>query len=282
MLICTLCTQEHLRTRKRLNMSQLIDEFSVSEEEAEAVRKCRISPVYMIPNHTLKHSIDCPQYWLGTDCDGRPVYIQCFTYLDGKKLFEGISEDTVLKAQAYTCECLIREILPACSKAAGKPIRQTASLIDFNDVSYSQLWTARDFAKNYLAFQEANYPDYLGRSYVINAPHALTIVWSMAQKILPKATVEKVQILGHDYHDQLNIPKESLPTEYGGTRGDEWKFSGPPNLNAVLLTSPEQHADTRIRSSDSKNRKAQARDAKSSSSESSVASFDTAPVANYS
>ena len=110
------------------------------------------------------HLPDCPLYWAGTDREGRPILVQCFTPLDGDKLFAVVPEERVLRCQAYTCEVVIKDILPAASKEVGRPVRHTISIIDFGDVSYSQLFQARGFAKKFLTFQEANYPDYLGKS----------------------------------------------------------------------------------------------------------------------
>lgn len=138
--------KEHLKTRRELNIPDLIDNFTFEEKELQAVKDY------------------CPLFWAGTDRQGRPVLCQCFTPLDGDKLFAVVPEERVLLCQAYTCEIVIKDILPACSKQMQRPVRHTISLIDFGNVSYSQLWQARGFAKKFLAFQEANYPDYLGKS----------------------------------------------------------------------------------------------------------------------
>lgn len=91
--------------------------------------------------------------------------MQCLTPLDGEKLFAVVPEERALLCQAYTREIMMRDIiLPACSREFNKPMRHTISLVDFGDGSYSRLWQARGFAKKFLAFQEANYPDYLGKS----------------------------------------------------------------------------------------------------------------------
>jgi hypothetical protein len=82
----------------------------------------------------------------------------------------------------------------------------------------------------------------LGVSYVINAPRSLSVVWGMAVKILPQATIDKIHILGADYQDALlaNITKDNLSVDYGGTRTD--KFPGAPRLEAILGPSAVEKA----------------------------------------
>jgi hypothetical protein len=115
--------QSHLATRQRMGLSSILRTFKLEPETERAI------------------STYCPQYWLGTDKAGRPIYCQSFQELNSQKLFEVVDPDKLLECQAYTCENLLQNILPACSKQAGRPVRQTASLIDFKDVSYKQLWS---------------------------------------------------------------------------------------------------------------------------------------------
>ena len=59
----------------------------------------------------------------------------------------------------------------------------------------------------------------MGKFYIINAPWMFSTVWSFVKPWLDEVTVSKIDILGSSYQDKLllQIPKESLPKEYGGT-----------------------------------------------------------------
>jgi hypothetical protein len=58
----------------------------------------------------------------------------------------------------------------------------------------------------------------MGQLMIVNAPSSFTWVWSITKRWLAKETVDKVDILGSDYHKVLLelVDEESLPSLLGG------------------------------------------------------------------
>lgn len=73
----------------------------------------------------------------------------------------------------------------------------------------------------------------MGQLAIVNAPSSFTIIWSMIKPWLSKETVEKVDILGHDYKDQLLklIDADCLPSTLGGMC--ECKEAGGCRLSGI-------------------------------------------------
>jgi CRAL/TRIO domain len=59
----------------------------------------------------------------------------------------------------------------------------------------------------------------MGQLAIVNAPSSFTFIWSVIKPWLSKETVEKVDILGSDYKEQLLqlIDADCLPSTLGGT-----------------------------------------------------------------
>ena len=53
---------------------------------------------------------------------------------------------------------------------------------------------------------------------MINSPRGFSTVWSVIKRFLDPVTVERIVIIGKDYHAALlaEIPAENLPKRYGG------------------------------------------------------------------
>ncbi|EFX85364.1 hypothetical protein DAPPUDRAFT_222617 [Daphnia pulex] len=85
---------------------------------------------------------------------------------------------------------------------------------------------------------EANYPEYLHRVFVINAPTIFAIGFSMIKPFLNERTRNKIQIFNHDIKQWkaallTEIDAEELPACYGGKKTDP-----DGNPNCATLASP--------------------------------------------
>src|ERR1700744_2642613 len=93
--------------------------------------------------------------------------------------------------------------LPACSRKAGRLLETCCTIMDLKGVGitsapsvYGYLRQASNISQNY-------YPERLGKLYVINAPWGFSSVFSVVKSFLDPVTVEKIHILGANYHAEL-------------------------------------------------------------------------------
>ena len=81
-----------------------------------------------------------------------------------KELFKTTTEERLIKYYIQSYERLILNILPACSKAAGKPITQCVTILDLKGGSTSILSKkVYDFIKLASTIAQDNYPEILGK-----------------------------------------------------------------------------------------------------------------------
>lgn len=109
--------------------------------------------------------------------------------------------------------------LPICSEVQGQLIETSCTIMDLKDVGVSQFWKVKNHVQQAAAISSNNYPETMGKFYIINAPWAFTTVWSFVKPWLDEVTVSKITILGSDYKKTIShqIPPQNLPKFLGGT-----------------------------------------------------------------
>ena len=123
--------------------------------------------------------------------------------------------------------------LPACSRKAGKLLETCCTIMDLKGVGITKVSSVYGYVKQASAISQDHYPERLGKLYLINAPWGFGGVWNVVKGFLDPVTVNKIHILGGGYEKELlsQIPKENLPTEFGGTcecgGGCEFSDMGP-------------------------------------------------------
>jgi hypothetical protein len=159
-----------------------------------------------------------PCYYHKTDKEGRPVYIEQLGKLDVKALYNITTPERQLQSLVYEYEKFLTDRLPACSKAVGHPVETSCTILDLNGVSLSNFYKVKDYVSKASSVGQDRYPETMGKFYIINAPWAFSAVWTVIKPWLDEVTVKKIDILGSGYKDKLleQIPKESLPKEFGG------------------------------------------------------------------
>lgn len=77
----------------------------------------------------------------------------------------------------------------------------------------------KDLVRTSFQISQDYYPETMGQVAIINAPLTFTTMWSAIKPWLAKETVEKVDILGSDYHKALLkiCDADALPAELGGS-----------------------------------------------------------------
>lgn len=113
---------------------------------------------------------------------------------------------------------MTREVLPACTKAAGRPITNCVCIIDLKGFGLSQFWGMKSLVRSSFQVSQDYYPETMGRLLVINAPSSFTAIWTVVKPWLAKETVKKIDILGNNYEKVLLdvVGEENLPEQFGG------------------------------------------------------------------
>lgn len=179
-----------------------------------------------------------PQYYHKMDKDGRPIYVERLGKLDIKALYALTTQERQLQRLVVEYERFLRTRLPACSAAIGHPVETSCTILDLASVSLSNFYRVKDYVMAASAIGQDRYPETMGKFFIINAPWAFGAVWSLIKPWLDEATVAKIDILGSGYKDKLleQIPKESLPKEFGGLcdcpGGCSLSDAGPWNVAA--------------------------------------------------
>jgi hypothetical protein len=199
--------QRNAEWRKSRDIEQLIT------LDPEAVLGCKMEELTAV----------FPHWHSGYDKTGRPVLFKQYGKFDAgqvKKLTGG-NYDNVVRYHLWEQEACGRLCL-AQSLKTETIVETITGVIDIKDMGMSQITS--DFMKLTKALAEIDqnqYPETLGRAFIINAPSAFPIVWRMVKPWLDPATVAKITVLGgpKEYIPVLQefIGEENLPSNYGGT-----------------------------------------------------------------
>lgn len=75
-----------------------------------------------------------------------------------------------------------------------------------------------DFVKKLMSIGQDNYPEILGKMFIINAPWAFHALWTVFKHFVDEKTRNKINILGSSYKKELLecIDEENLPDFLGG------------------------------------------------------------------
>ncbi|KAI1259612.1 CRAL-TRIO domain-containing protein [Xylariaceae sp. FL1019] len=174
------------------------------------------------------------QYYHKTDKDGRPCYFEKLGGVDFKALRKlHYTNDKMLLNLAVEYEKMVDPRLPACSRKAGNLLETSCSILDVGGVSLLNPGNIYNYIKQASAMSNNNYPERLGKMYVINTNWFVSKGWGIVKGFLDPVTASKIHVLGADYKKILleQVPAENLPTAYGGTcscpGGCELSDAGP-------------------------------------------------------
>lgn len=136
---------------------------------------------YKMPAVVTKHF---PGGWHHGDMDGRPIYILRLGHMDVKGLLKAIGEDGLLKLTLHICEEGLT-LIDAASKSHDRPVVSWSLLVDLDGLSMRHLW--RPGVKALLRIIETvekNYPETLGRVFVVRAPRVFPIAWTIVSAFI--------------------------------------------------------------------------------------------------
>jgi len=130
---------------------------------------------------------------------------------------------------------MVRFASPLCSSLPHPnqetPISQVTSIIDIGDASLRQLWSLRNHLQEASQLANANYPETLGPTLVVNCPSFFATVWEWVKGWFDPGTQKKIYILGGNPGKTIFslIDPENVPECYGGTL--KWAPGDPPALD---------------------------------------------------
>jgi hypothetical protein len=134
-------------------------------------------------------------------------------------MYKITTADRMLQNLVTEYEKLTDPRLPACCRKSGKLLETCCSIMDLKGVGVSKVSSVYGYVKSVSAISQNYYPERLGKLYMINAPWGFAAAFNFVKSFLDPVTVQKIHILGSGYQAELlaQVPKENLPTEFGGT-----------------------------------------------------------------
>ncbi|KAH0954641.1 hypothetical protein HN011_003763 [Eciton burchellii] len=173
----------------------------------------------------------------GYDKDGAPVVIIPFSGMDMYGVLHVITQKDFIKATIKILDQYLK-VAKEQSENHGQDANQITVIFDMEDFNLKQyLWRpAGELVLMLIQMYEANYPEILKTCFIINAPRVFAFAFSIAKKFMNEYTLSKIQIHKTDPAKWQTaifkiIPKDQLPTHFGGTLCDP---DGNPKLASKI------------------------------------------------
>mmetsp|Transcript_10363 Transcript_10363/g.38221 ORF Transcript_10363/g.38221 Transcript_10363/m.38221 type:complete len:496 (-) Transcript_10363:681-2168(-) len=154
---------------------------------------------------------------------GRPVYVERVGEINLKKIIEVGTPERLARSHIQEYELLMKHRMPELSAQRGYTIDQTLSIFDLKGLKFSTFnKITRDFFKTVSKMDADNYPEMLGKLYIVNAPSFFRTIWSLVSGLIDPRTRDKITILGANFHAKLHeaVDPQCLPVRYGGPKSD--------------------------------------------------------------
>ncbi|KAJ0117253.1 sec14 cytosolic factor [Diaporthe amygdali] len=160
-----------------------------------------------------------PQYYHGTDNDGRPVYIEQLGKVDIAAMNKITTSERMLTNLAVEYERVADPRLPACSRKSGHLLETCCTIMDLKGVGLGKAPSVYGYLKSASNMSQNYYPERLGKLFVINAPWGFSTIWGAIKGWIDPVTVQKIHILGSGYQKELlqHVSADNLPKAFGGT-----------------------------------------------------------------
>lgn len=168
----------------------------------------------------------------GVDNEGRPVTIDRFLLSDVKRIlsseFDGVREPYMIALH----ERIINIVFPLASKAANKRIDSLVVIYDLKGINFSKIFDSnfKAFVKFLINIVQDNYPQILGKMFLVNVSLAFRGIWAIIRLWMDKKTLSKFELHGGVPTERLAefINIDSLPDFLGGNCKEPLKAEKGP------------------------------------------------------
>lgn len=145
-----------------------------------------------------------PKGFHKTDKLGRPIHYELLGSVNLEQLLKLTSFDRMLKYNIQMVDNLINVKFPICSKAAGRNVSQFINIIDLKNLSYKLISKKiYDYIRNDSDIMQNNFPEVLGKLYILNTGILFNAVWAVIKTFLDEKTKKKVIFPGSKYLKDL-------------------------------------------------------------------------------
>jgi hypothetical protein len=161
-----------------------------------------------------------PHGYHKTDKTGRPIYIELISKVNLTNLFKITQEDRMMKYYIKEYERLMKYRFPSCSRAAGRLIEQSLTVLDMDGIGVSILGgKVKQFVKIASDIGQNYYPEMLGTMYLINTGFFFSALWTLVKGFIDEKTRKKIKVEGSSYQKKLLelVEPENLPKFLGGS-----------------------------------------------------------------
>mmetsp|Transcript_14441 Transcript_14441/g.23917 ORF Transcript_14441/g.23917 Transcript_14441/m.23917 type:complete len:1061 (+) Transcript_14441:165-3347(+) len=163
-----------------------------------------------------------PHWQCGFDESGQPVMYKLYSKkFQVERLLQMTTLEAIKMYHVWEQEACCR-LCYEQSLATGYIVETVSAVVDIDGLAMNQL--TRDFLtllKNIATIDQEQYPETLGKTYILNTPIAFPFVWRIIKPWLDPVTVSKINIFGTSGYDETlknDIGTHSLPLTYNGTR----------------------------------------------------------------
>eukprot|EP01024_Parvocaulis_polyphysoides_P001152 TRINITY_DN10320_c0_g1_i1.p1 TRINITY_DN10320_c0_g1~~TRINITY_DN10320_c0_g1_i1.p1 ORF type:complete len:486 (+),score=63.15 TRINITY_DN10320_c0_g1_i1:80-1537(+) len=223
---------QHLQWRKEYGTDTIIEDFDFKE-------RTQFLAVY-------------PQGYHKTDKQGRPIYIQHLGSIDLKKITQVTTKERMTRFHVQEWERCLKTIFPACTQKAGHRIDQMFAIMDVSGVGLHMLSPdVRATLKEITKIDQDNYPETLGKVFIINAPFVFKAVWAFIQPLLNPRTRGKIELHGKNFLPSLleHVDIDCIPQYLGGTSNKTLVDDvGPWNDFAQMTVNDTELVPLRLKS----------------------------------
>ena len=195
-----------------------------------------------------------PHSWLGFNRDGYLVFLECTGRMDITKLFASVRTsdgkpdiDQLLRYHVLCMEYQQRFLLPRESKRRGMLLDKLAVIMDLHGLGRRHLTSiALSALQKQSRIDQDNYPECLGKLFIVNAPWIFSTVWSIIKGFLDKNVQDKIRILSASTQTQIlldEIGAEYVPRYLGGELESEGPSETPTCDPSGYITPLQQEFD---------------------------------------
>ena len=146
--------------------------------------------------------------YFGTDKTGRPFYVDKSGSINVPGIKAALKDGDLNRMWSryiHSFEELLKLRFLATSITHQKNIDKTTTVVDLKGFSLGKMWSSetKGFVKTASKISQDNYPEMMGKMFIINSGTTFTAVWSIVKGWIDEKTRNKIEVLGGSYMTKL-------------------------------------------------------------------------------